>query len=144
MPVRRFFFYGTLSHASGTAIAHSVLARMTAPRRTWVRGRLFAVRERAGWYPVLVPGRGHVFGFMHRAAKGFSHATLRQMDAWEAFDPRAPHRSDYVRRPVRTGTGLVAQVYCWNRPVGVRMRPVPGGDFAAFVGKRGLPVYGER
>lgn len=135
----RFFFYGTLTHEHDNPMTRRVLPLLGNGRRAWVRGVLHAVPHGAGWYPVLRSGGGRVWGWLYEAGPDFGPAALRLLDAYEAYDPRRPARSEYVRRTVRVRCGGWvgrAQAYAHNRPVHAGMPRIAGGDFAAFVAAR--------
>lgn len=153
---KRFFFYGTLTHAHDNPVTRAVLPLLGPARRGWVRGRLHAVRHGEGWYPVLTPASagglsgpasGRVFGYVYDSGPRFTRATLRLLDAYENCDPRRPARSEYRRRTVTVhvpGQGIVrADAYLFNRPLHPGLCPIPGGDFAAFIAARGLSALGS-
>lgn len=149
---KRFFFYGTLTHAHDNPVTRAVLPLLGPARRGWVRGRLHAVRHGEGWYPVLTPapagrGFGRVSGYVYDSGPGFTRAALRLLDAYENCDPRRPARSEYLRRTMIVhipGQGTVrADVYLFNRPLHAGLRAIPGGDFTAFIAARHLPALGS-
>lgn len=144
----RFFFYGTLTHEHDNALTRAVLPLLGPGQRASVRGRLHAVRDKDGWYPVLTAGSGEVRGWLYEAGPGFGPRALRRLDAYEAFDPGRPAVSEYVRRTVavrlvRGGT-VRAQVYRYNRPLHFGLRAVPCGDFTKFAAAHGLRAFGAR
>ena len=112
------------------------------------RGRLYAVPDPAGWYPALLPGAAGplVHGMLHSAIAAFTAADLAALDAYENFDPANPAGSDYLRQPISvlTDSGeVVAQAYLYRAPLPAGARPIPGGDFRAFLAAEGLPEYRE-
>lgn len=144
----RFFFYGTLTHEHDNALTRVILPLLGPGQRASVRGRLHAVRDAEGWYPVLTAGRGEVHGWLYEAGPGFGPRALRMLDAYEAFDPRRPAVSEYLRRAVQVrlaGGGTArAQVYRYNRPLHSGLRAVPCGDFTGFAAAHGLHAFGGR
>ncbi|MCX7284693.1 MAG: gamma-glutamylcyclotransferase [Novosphingobium sp.] len=145
-----FFFYGTLTEDHDNPVARRIAPIMQHGLRATVAGSLRAVRCAHGWYPVLGSGAGRVAGRLYRAGTQFCARDLRRMDAYEAFDPRRKGRSEYVRRPLRVRIlrkgWVMAQVYVCNRPVHAGLPIIAGGDFAAFLKRRGLRAFnpGER
>ena len=145
---KRFFFYGTLTHAHDNPVTRAVLPLLGPARRGWVRGRLHAVRHGEGWYPVLTPARAsRVFGYVYDSGPRFTRAALRLLDAYENCDARRPARSEYLRRAMIVhvpGHGTVrADAYLFNRPLHPGLCPIPGGDFAAFIAARGRSALGS-
>lgn len=144
----RFFFYGTLMAGSGHPVASALHARLHPLGPATVPGALFAIPDPLGWYPALLPGEGAVHGTIHAAGPDFSAQDLAAIDAFEDFDPADPSGSLYCRLvlPVRPDGGqeVEAQAYRYNRPLPEGALPIRGGDFAAFVRERGLPVFEVR
>lgn len=142
----RFFFYGTLVAGSGNAVARAVHSRLVDLGPATVRGALHAVPDPDGWYPALVSGEGAVHGRLYRAGDGFSAGDLARMDAYEDFDPADPAGSLYVREAMAVLSGgreLEAQAYRFAVGLPVGSRPIPGGDFAAWLAEHGLRAYGS-
>ena len=141
----RFFFYGTLMAGSGHPVARRLHVRLQPLGRATVPGALFAIPDPQGWYPALLPGEGQVHGTLHAAGPDFATQDLAAIDAFEDFDPADPAGSLYCRiaLPVSPegGAAVEAQVYRYNRPLPEGALAIPGGDFAAFVRTRGLPVF---
>lgn len=142
----RLFFYGTLTPDHDNAATGAVLPQLGPARRARLRGRLYVVRDRQGAYPVLVPGGAEwVTGWFHAPMRKRASTTMRQLDAWEGFDPRHPGRGEYRRRTlaVRVGPRLVmAQAYVANRPPHGGMARLPGGDFSRWATRRRIAVFG--
>lgn len=142
-----FFFYGTLTEDHDNPVTRQVMPLMQGGQRASVQGRLRAVRTRDGWYPVLRGGSGRAVGRIYRAGRGFSAKQLRLLDAYENFDPRCSGRSEYRRRALRVriarGGWVMAQVYVHNRAWHAGLPVIAGGDFAAFLRKRGLRALGS-
>ncbi|MCB2046746.1 MAG: gamma-glutamylcyclotransferase [Novosphingobium sp.] len=144
----RFFFYGTLQHGNTNPVARAVHARLAQLGEATMRGRLYAVREASGWYPVLVPGQGTVHGALYETRPDFTQADLAMLDGWEDFDPRRPGRSLYVRRllPVdaQPGRDEAAHAYVYNRTLPRSARRIASGNFNCWLTHTGLPAFGSR
>ncbi|MEI6641140.1 MAG: gamma-glutamylcyclotransferase family protein [Novosphingobium sp.] len=144
---RRLFFYGTLTHHHDNALTSALLPRLGGrARRGWVPGALFLVADPLGVYPVLMPGRGRVWGWVYGGLRPVPRAVIAAFDAWEGSDPRRPGRGEYRRADllVRTPGGpLRAAAYLPNRRSCTGLRRVPGGDFARHAAARGLRVLAE-
>lgn len=147
MRSRLFFFYGTLTQDHDTVMNRQILPFLQGGRPGFVRGRLLALRAPGGWYPLLEEGAGRVWGRLYRAGPGFSARHLRMLDSYEAYDPRRPSRSEYVRRRVRVTVrgeaAVLAEAYVHNRPAHCGLRAVPGGNFARHAARLGLKVWGS-
>jgi gamma-glutamylcyclotransferase (GGCT)/AIG2-like uncharacterized protein YtfP len=140
------FFYGTLAHEHGGALAGALVSRLGPGRRGFVKGRLLAIGTNEGWYPGLVAGNGRIEGWLYRCDASFDRATLRALDAYEGYNPRRMRRSEYLRRttPVTLARGgtVRAQVYVWNGRSRSAAVEIAGGSFARFIQETGLPVFG--
>lgn len=138
----RFFFYGTLIAGSGNpaATAAHALLRELGPATT--EGHLHAIPDPLGWYPALLPGAGTVHGRLYEAAPGFGEAELARLDAYEDFDPADSSESLYLREMIGLSGGGEAQAYRFNQPLPPAARPIPGGDFRAWLAREGLKPYG--
>lgn len=111
-----------------------------------MEGQLHALPDPAGWYPALVPGPGRVLGMVHRTGPSFGAADLARIDAYEDHCPDDPAASEYLRRPLAVFSAdpagpVEAWGYVYNRPLLRGARPIPGGDFAAWLAATGLPAY---
>jgi gamma-glutamylcyclotransferase (GGCT)/AIG2-like uncharacterized protein YtfP len=145
---KRFFFYGTLTHAHDNPVTRAVLPLLGPARRLGTRPAARGAPRRR-----LVSGAdarsvsGRVFGYVYDSGPRFTRATLRLLDSYENCDPRRPARSEYRRRTVTVhvpGQGTVrADAYLFNRPLHPGLCPIPGGDFAAFIAARGLSALGS-
>ena len=144
---RRLFFYGTLMHEHDNGLTRTVLPQLGGvARRGWVRGTLRLIADPEGIYPVLVPGRERVWGWVYGGCRPVAREVLVALDAWEGFDPQRPRRGEYRRSgvTVRTRGGPVcAQAYLPNLRAHSGLAPVPCGDFAAHASARGLRVLAE-
>lgn len=144
---RRLFFYGTLTHEHANTLTETLLPRLGgAPRRGWVRGKLYLKRDPLGVYPVLLPGAGRVRGWVYGGLRPIPRAVLAAFDAWEYCDSRRPARGEYrrVNLMVQTRGGpLQAAAYLPNRRAPLGLRAIPGGDFAAHAAARRLRVLTE-
>lgn len=129
----RFFFYGTLQSGSPNPLARRIHARLRSEGPGQLRGRLYALPDPGGWFPALLDGQGIVQGQVCRTGPDFSPADLAALDAYEDFAPADPARSLYLRRSLPLLSGGLAQVYCFNQPVPPGARPIPDGDFRAWL-----------
>ncbi len=139
----RFFFYGTLIAGSENAAARAVHRKLRAlgPART--PGTLHAIPDPAGWYPALVAGRGTVHGRLYESTADFGPTDLAALDAYEDCAPGDPADSLYRRETIAIVGGSAAQAYRFNRPLPAGARPIPGGNFAAWLAATGaLPFRG--
>jgi gamma-glutamylcyclotransferase (GGCT)/AIG2-like uncharacterized protein YtfP len=141
----RFFFYGTLVAGSGNQVATAAQALLSDMGPATVSGQLHAVPDAEGWFPVLLPGDGVVHGRLYAAGADFDAAELARLDAYEDFDPDSPDSSLYVRMGIAAtntaGATGEAQVYRFNQPLPAGSRPIPGGNFHAWLTEEGLPIF---
>jgi len=146
-PPCRLFFYGTLTHEHSNTLTETLLPRLEgAPRRGWVRGKLYLRRDPLGVYPVLLPGAGRVCGWVYGGLRPIPRAVLAAFDEWEYCDPQRPARGEYRRANLivhTRGGPLRAAAYLPNRRAPLGLRAVPGGDFAAYAAAHGLSVLSE-
>ncbi|MFT4027873.1 MAG: gamma-glutamylcyclotransferase family protein [Novosphingobium sp.] len=135
-PPLRFFFYGTLIGGGPPAVRQALgKLRDLGPARA--AGAVHAIPDPGGWYPALVAGEGTVAGRLYEATPDFGEADLAALDAYEEFDPADPAGSPYLRVPIAEGL----QAYRFNRPLPPDARPIPDGDFAAWIGREGLRAF---
>jgi gamma-glutamylcyclotransferase (GGCT)/AIG2-like uncharacterized protein YtfP len=140
---RRLFFYGTLVREYDHPLARLLACPV---RRGWVRGTLRIKADPSGVYPVLTPGAGRVWGWVHGGCQPISLRAVAALDLWEEFDPLRPPRGEYRRASVAVHTkgGLLrAQAYVPNTSSHPGLAVVPGGDFAAHVAARALRIYAD-
>ncbi len=140
----RFFFYGTLVAGSGGRLARSVHAKLRPLGPASAEGRLYGIPDPDGWYPALLPGDGVVWGWLYDAGPSFSEDDLAALDRYEEFDPAAPGASLYLRAPLTVTAGgarIIAEAYAFNQPLPAGARPIPAGDFAAWLAEHGLAGY---
>lgn len=137
----RFFFYGTL--IGGGALGAPVRAALTRLRDLGpvrVPGSLHAIPDPQGWYPALLEGAGSVAGRLYEAGPDFSAADLAALDAYEDCDPDDPDVSLYRRQTLASGV----QAYLFNPGLPPGARPIPEGDFAAWIAAEDLPVFADQ
>ncbi|MBC2667495.1 gamma-glutamylcyclotransferase [Novosphingobium flavum] len=135
----RFFLYGTLLAGSGNGVATDLHRKLAPGSPAEARGSLFAVPDPDGWYPALMhdPEGGPVRGVMHETLPPFSEADLAALDAYEG--------ADYVRAEIPVEDGgltFMAHAWVWAGALPSGAEPVPDGDFAAFLMRRGLRGFG--
>ena len=142
------FFYGVLMPGLVSGRMAELVALLGPPRPATVSGRLFAVPDPRGHYPVMIAaeGAGRVSGSVLTPGSLFGTGELAELDAFEGFDPAEPAASEYVRKklPATVADGLMlsADAYRWNRAIGTNFIPIPHGDFARYLaesGARALP-----
>lgn len=145
MKARWFFFYGTLMDDHDNPLTRRILPLMSLGETGIVQGKLLAVRDPRGWYPLLVHGRGQVLGRLYRAGPRFSERAIHLMDAYERYDPRAPARSEYVRKSIsvrRAGSRIVrAEAYIARCALRSGMPVIASGSFTAFLKQRRLKAF---
>jgi gamma-glutamylcyclotransferase (GGCT)/AIG2-like uncharacterized protein YtfP len=133
----RVFSYGTLITGGLSAEIDALVARYCTGRwEGWVRGRLFDL----GAYPGAVRGARRderVLGQVLELDQ--PEQLLPVLDRYEGFDPRAPHKSLYLREtvivaPTDGGRPIPAWIYWLNqRPL--PRRRIPSGDYRAHTGQ---------
>lgn len=142
---RALFFYGVLLPGLASGRMSELVALLGEARPATVAGRLFAVPDPRGHFPVMLEaaGRNRVSGAILVPGSRFGTAELAELDAFEGFDPARPGQSDYVRRGLSAtlgdGSTVSADAYCWNRPVGTDFVPIAHGDFARYLAEAGSP-----
>lgn len=141
------FVYGTLQQGMGPMAER--LHRVLRPGQpAFLRGRLYALPDPAGWYPALIPddAGGPVCGALHVPAAGFAARDLAAFDAYEGYRPDDPAGSDYFRRPVTVtctdGLACPAQAWCWQARLPAAAVPIADGDFAAWLARTGARPFG--
>jgi len=131
----RLFSYGTLITGALSRDIDELLARHCRSRREgWIRGRLVNL----GAYPAALPAARRderIYGQVLELDE--PSRCLPLIDRCEGYDPRAPAKSLYVREFVRVNiasepTPVHAWVY-WLHQRPARARPVPGGDYRAYL-----------
>lgn len=132
----RFFFYGTLGEESTTPMARHVHSLMEPIGPAIVAGRIHALCDPHGWYPVLVEGGGEVRGQVFETRNHFTDADLAALDAYENYDPASPGTSQYVRCEVETSLGP-AQCYRFNEALPADAVPIRSGDFRQWLAETG-------
>jgi gamma-glutamylcyclotransferase (GGCT)/AIG2-like uncharacterized protein YtfP len=142
----RFFFYGTLLDGSDNPVARSIHAKLAPEGPATALGALHAIPDPEGWFPAMLPGGGAIHGGLYRATGDFTEADLVRMDAYEDCDPDSPAAALYRRAEVLVLTAdaktVPAQAYLFNQPLPDGSRPVPDGDFRAWLVAEGLAQFG--
>ena len=141
--IRALFFYGVLMPGLVSGRMAELVALLGAPRPASVSGRLYAVPDPRGHYPVMIAADDaeRVNGAVLAPGPMFGCGELAELDAFEGFDPTNPGASDYVRgrfqATLADGLTLSADAYRWNRPVTADFIPIPHGDFARYLAESG-------
>ena len=142
---RALFFYGVLLPGLASGRMGELVALLGEAFPATVAGRLFAVPDPRGHFPVMLEaaGEGRVSGAILVPGPRFGAAELAELDAFEGFDPARPGQSDYVRQGLSAALGdgsmVSADGYWWNSPVGADFVPIAHGDFARYLAETGLP-----
>ena len=137
--IRPLFFYGVLMPGLVSGRMAELVALLGPPRPATVSGRLFAVPDPRGHYPVMIAAQGaeRVSGAVLVPGPQFGAGELAELDAFEGFDPADPAASDYIRDGLHArladGLTLGAQAYRWNRAIGVDFIPIAHGDFVRYL-----------
>lgn len=141
----RFFFYGTLLAGSDNPVASFVHEKLRTIGPARARGVLHAIPNPEGWYPGLLPGEGIVHGRLYEVAEGFGAKELARLDAYEDYSPARPEASLYIRGTVSVigpdDTSGLAEAYRFNQPLPEGSRPIPGGDFRAWLAEHGFEQF---
>jgi gamma-glutamylcyclotransferase (GGCT)/AIG2-like uncharacterized protein YtfP len=142
----RFFFYGTLMASGGNPVPKRVHAELRALGPAVATGRLFAIPTGQGWYPALLtdPEGSAVHGAAYEALPSFTAEHHALLDDYEAFYPDRPEESEYLREQIAIlcgGREERAEAYVYRAALVSGARPVPLGDFNAFLAETGLPPY---
>lgn len=107
-----FAMYGTLRR--GQSAYHLVQGRTEAELRTNIRNHVLYMRPDQTWWTFIIPrtnARGVVAEEMIITSSMYA-TTLRELDAWERFDPNAPlYNQNYNRKLVQLATGRQAWAY---------------------------------
>lgn len=138
----RLFLYGTLLEGACNAVAVRLHRHLVPGVPGRVAGQLYAIPESQGWYPALVPGSGIVRGMVHAARPDFDADCLAVLDAYEDVraDGLGEYRRDSIVALIDEGE-LVADAYIYNVALPAEARPVPQGDFAAYLAANGLTGF---
>ena len=137
------FFYGVLRPELASGRMAELVARLAGAEPGSVPGRLYAILDARGHYPVIVDGEAgeRVHGAIMRLGPDFDRDALAELDAFEGYDPGNPGRSDYVRRrfaaTASDGTGITVDAYAWNRAIAPGFVAIPHGDFARYLAESG-------
>jgi|ERR1700728_3079318 gamma-glutamylcyclotransferase (GGCT)/AIG2-like uncharacterized protein YtfP len=104
------FAYGTLQPGLAPARMAPVVAKLTRVGEGFVHGALYDL----GGYPGAVPdpsSKQKIAGTVLELPE--DEGVLRQLDAYEGFDPKAPEASEYTRerQSVQMAAGCVIE--CW-------------------------------
>jgi gamma-glutamylcyclotransferase (GGCT)/AIG2-like uncharacterized protein YtfP len=141
-----FFFYGTLMAGHDHAVARMIHAVLEPLGPATGSGRLYAIRDPGGWYPVLVAGDGQVRGQLYAAGSEFGERHLSLLDGYEGYLEASEQQSHYLRVTATVtdaqGAEIAAQAYRFNAPVPANAEAIPDGDFAAWIVARGGKPFG--
>ena len=141
--VQHLFFYGVLIGEVAPPRVRQLLAGIGPGQPATVPGRLYAIPDPRGAYPVMLPGAGIVHGRLHEAGS----VDLAGLDAFEGVDPHDPLAGEYRRVAVMArladGREVAAQAYLWNREVTAALVPLPAGDFARWLAGSGHAPFGS-
>ena len=111
------FFYGVLRPGLASGRMAELIALLGRANPATVAGRLYAVPDPRGHYPVMMAAETgeRVHGAVLIPGPRFGPA---EFDAFESFGPADPAHSDYLRRSVlaepAAGNTVEAHAYCWS------------------------------
>ena len=131
----RLFFYGVLQRDVASPAILRLLHGLGESEPATTRGRLMAVPDPAGFYPVLLPGDGMVRGTICDAGS----VDLAALDRFEGLE----YRRTAVAVFPRAGGEVQAQAYLYQFPARADFLPVTHGDFARWLRETGnAPLAG--
>lgn len=134
----QFFFYGTLLARAQTRMSRWIAPRIVRSAPATVRGRLLAMPAGGGWYPALLGGgTKRVSGTVCTLRLGIGD--LAQLDRYEG----ANYRRARAQLALAAGGKTNAEVYFWCGAMPAGARPVPDGDFLAWLEETGYRAFGE-
>lgn len=137
------FFYGVLRPGLASGRMAELIALLGRANPATVAGRLYAVPDPRGHYPVMgAAGAGErVHGTILIPGPRFGPGEMAELDAFEGFHPKDAARSDYLRRALVAtlfdSSTCDADAYRWNRPISADFIPIPHGDFARYLAESG-------
>ena len=144
----RFFFYGTLIPGSGNPVSEALGKLLVRQGPATARGRLYAIPDKQGHYPALLPGKGSVHGLVFATLPGFDRSDLARMDAYEEFHPGNPVGSIYLRRKVAIrlmdGEQADVQAYIFNRALPAGAQIIADGNFPAWLSRAESAAFGTK
>ena len=110
------FAYGTLQPGLAPAEIAAIASKLRPVGEGFVCGEIFELND----YPGAVPdpsSTNRITGTVLELPADKS--VLRQLDAYEGYDPEAPHCSEFVRLrqtvQLHGGGSLECWMYCYNR-----------------------------
>jgi gamma-glutamylcyclotransferase (GGCT)/AIG2-like uncharacterized protein YtfP len=104
------FAYGTLQPGRAPVQIAHLAAKLRVVGEGFVRGVLYDL----GGYPGAVPDenvKSRIAGTVMLLPE--DESVLRQLDAYEGFDPRSPETSEYVRELRRVELFVGGSLECW-------------------------------
>ena len=137
------FFYGVLRPGLASGRMAGLIALLGQARPATVSGKLYAVPDPRGHYPVMVAAieGEQVHGTVLTPGSRFGIVELAEFDAFEGFEPGNPDKSDYLRRTLVAtfpdGSTVDADAYRWNRTTRGDYIPIAHGDFARYLAESG-------
>lgn len=131
------FFYGVLQPNLARGAVAELVAGLGQGRAAVTTGQLYAVLERGGWHPAMVPDAAG--GLVHGQLFDGSGVDMAALDAFEL------EGIDYDRRAIAVrpegGHWTSAEAYCWRRPA-EGLDPIAHGDFARWLEETGNVALG--
>ncbi len=129
------FFYGVLQPDLAEGAVAALVAGLGPGTAAVTTGHLYAVLERGGWHPAMVPDTAA--GLVHGQLFDGTGVDIAALDAFEL------EGIDYDRRAIAVrpqgGHWRSAEAYCWRRPVdGLEL--IGHGNFARWLAETGNPV----
>ena len=104
------FAYGTLQPGCAPAQIAGVAGKLREAGEGFVRGVLYDL----GGYPGAVPDEnapGKIAGMVMELPD--DEGVLRELDAYEGYDPQSPEPSEYVREMQHVELAAGGEVECW-------------------------------
>jgi gamma-glutamylcyclotransferase (GGCT)/AIG2-like uncharacterized protein YtfP len=104
------FVYGTLQPRHAPAKMARLAAKLRPVGKGFIRGVLYDLGEYPGAVPDLNAKR-RIAGTVMELPQDKS--VLRELDAFEGFDPEAPERSEFVRQQHTVELSAGEMLECW-------------------------------
>lgn len=134
----QFFFYGTLLALAQTRMSRWMAPKIVHSAPATARGRLLAIPAGGGWYPAMLRGgTSRVVGTVCTLRLGTGD--LARLDRYEGKN----YRRAKIELTSRSNARKTAMTYLWNGALPAGARPVPEGDFLAWLEKTGKGAFGE-
>lgn len=135
------FFYGVLIDDLARGRARDLLEGIGPGRPATTDGRIYAVPDVRGAYPVFVHGAGTVRGVVYEVGD----VDIEGLDKFEAVNHEMPALGQFRRETITVttedGEQLEAQAYVFNQGIGPEFQPVESGDFSVWLEEKGAKTF---